>query len=75
MTHVLPPTCDADRLQAELQFLPKVDRDDAVQESWLAYLAGLDPVRALKGFARRERRWRQRNVLSGQVDPTAVAYA
>jgi len=68
MTHVLPPTCDAGRLQAELQCLPKADRDDAVQESWLAYLAGLDPVRALKGFARRERRWRRRNVFLNRPD-------
>jgi len=68
MTRALPPTCDADRLEAELQFLPMADRDDAVQESWLAYLAGLDPIRALKGFARRERRWRRRNVLLNRPD-------
>jgi len=74
MTHALPLTRDADCLEVEPQFLSKAAHDDAVQEWWLAYLAGLDPVRALKGFARRERRWHQRNVLGGQVNPTAVAY-
>jgi len=74
MRHIPPPIRDLGRFLAELQFVPQEDRADAVQESWLAFLTGGDPVGAMNSFARRERRWRQRNVLCGQVNPTAVAY-
>ncbi len=38
MNHVLPPSDDPGRLVIELRFVPVLDREDAVQEAWLAHL-------------------------------------
>ena len=68
MRHIPPPIRDLGRFLAELQFVPEEDRADAIQESWLAYLAGGDVIRAVNAFARRECRWRRRNVLLNRPD-------
>jgi len=68
MRHIPPPIRDLGRFLAELQFVPDEDRADAVQESWLAFLRGGDVIRAVNSFARRERRWRRRNVLLNRPD-------
>ncbi|MBK9126288.1 MAG: hypothetical protein IPM13_00595 [Phycisphaerales bacterium] len=64
---MLPPVCPADRLGLELRLVPRADREDAVQEAWLAFLSGRDPARAVNTYARRERRLRQRMV--GAIRP------
>jgi DNA-directed RNA polymerase subunit E'/Rpb7 len=40
MTRLLPAVADAGRLRTELRFVRPEDRDDAVQEAWLAHLQG-----------------------------------
>ena len=62
MTRALPPICEPERLLAELGQVPSEAREDAVQESWVAYLAGRDPVRAVNSFAHRERRHERRSL-------------
>ena len=47
-------------LASQLAFIGDRDRDDAVQEAWLAHLQGRDPLRAIETFLRRERRHRER---------------
>lgn len=67
MNTTLPPVRSADRLGLELQLVPHTERDDAVQEAWLAFLSGNDPARAVNTFGRRERRLRR--LLVGDVAP------
>ncbi len=57
-----PPTCDAVRLEAELGLVPHADREEAVQEAWLAHLSGRSRARAVNTFANRERRHRTREI-------------
>jgi hypothetical protein len=57
---VLPPLREDRKLRLELRLVGGLDRDDAVQEAWLAHLEGRNPARAVNTFARRERRHRQR---------------
>jgi hypothetical protein len=64
MMQALPPTCDAGRLEAELGLVPHADREEAVQEAWLAHLSGRSPARAARTFARRERRHRRRETAA-----------
>ncbi|MCK6456381.1 MAG: hypothetical protein L6Q92_07605 [Phycisphaerae bacterium] len=59
---VLPPLRDHRRLALELRLVVWTDRDDAVQEAWLAHLEGRNTARAVNMNARRERRHRQRMV-------------
>lgn len=59
---VLPPLRDDRKLALELRLVVWTDRDDAVQEAWLAHLEGRNAARAVNTFARRERRHRQRMV-------------
>jgi hypothetical protein len=49
-----------------LSLVPSEAREDAVQESWVAYLAGRDPVRAVNSFAHRER-WHKRQSRYGAI--------
>ena len=67
METTLPPVRSADRLGLELQLVPRTDREDAVQEAWLAFLSGDDPARAVNTFGRRERRLRRLTV--GDIVP------
>ena len=60
MPSPLPQTDRPDRLKLELALCPSCDREDAVQEAWLAKLEGRSPARAVNTFAQRERRHRQR---------------
>ena len=60
MDATLPPVRDADRLVFELRLVPRTEREDAIQEAWVAFLAGNDPVRAVNTFIRRRRRARRR---------------
>ena len=62
MTRALPPICEPERFLAELGQVPGEAREDAVQKSWVAYLAGRDPVRAVNSFAHRERRHEQQSL-------------
>jgi hypothetical protein len=64
MSRALPPVSDSVRLKAELALVPTKDREDAAQESWVAFLDGRDPVRAVDTFVHREKRFRRQN-LSG----------
>jgi hypothetical protein len=57
---VLPPLREHRKLRLELRLVVWMDRDDAVQEAWLAHLEGRNAARAVNTFARRERRHRQR---------------
>lgn len=52
------------RLALELRLVVGPDREDAVQEAWVALLEGRDPARAVNTFARRERRYRRRALTS-----------
>jgi hypothetical protein len=56
----LPATRFAAELDIELRLCPAIDREDAVQEAWLAALEGRNPARAVNSCARRERRRRVR---------------
>ncbi|MCK6458132.1 MAG: hypothetical protein L6Q92_16580 [Phycisphaerae bacterium] len=58
----LPPLREDRRLALELRLVVGLDREDAVQEAWLALLEGRNPARAVNTFARRERRHRRRMV-------------
>jgi hypothetical protein len=62
MIALLPPLAGApaSKLRLELRLTPSIDRDDAVQEAWLAHLEGRSPARAVNTFAQRERRHRRR---------------
>jgi hypothetical protein len=55
----------AERLALELRLCPGVDREDALQEAWLAALEGRDPARAVNTYAQRERRHRRREPALG----------
>ncbi|MCL4199068.1 MAG: hypothetical protein KJZ69_16380 [Phycisphaerales bacterium] len=60
MDHALPPTDDDRRLRLELRFVPARDRDDALQEAWLAHLEGRPAATAVNTYTKRQRRWRKR---------------
>ncbi len=60
MDATLPPVRDADRLVLELRLVPRTEREDAMQEAWVAFLSGNDPARAVNTFNRRRRRLRRR---------------
>jgi hypothetical protein len=51
MNHVLPPLDEPARLVIELRFVPAPDRDDAVQEAWLAHLEGRPVSTAVNTYA------------------------
>jgi hypothetical protein len=65
MPSPLPLTDDPAKLRLELKLCPACDREDAMQEAWLASLEGRRPHRAVNTFAQRERRYRQRVRASG----------
>ncbi len=58
---------DSGPLLTELRFVNPKDREDAVQEAWLAHLEGRNPARAVATFAQRLRRERQRTIVSSPV--------
>lgn len=64
LTADLPDTPLAAKLALELRLCPGIDREDAVQEAWLAALEGRNPARAVNTFAQRERRHRRRENAS-----------
>jgi hypothetical protein len=57
---VLPSRRDDRKLTLELRLVATWDKEDALQEAWLAHLEGRNPARAVNTFARRERRHRRR---------------
>ncbi|MFM1881648.1 MAG: hypothetical protein RJA05_57 [Planctomycetota bacterium] len=61
----LPNTPLAAKLALELRLCPGIDREDALQEAWLAALEGRNPARAVNTFAQRERRHRRREAALG----------
>lgn len=63
----LPTLPDSGPLLTELRFVNPKDRDDAVQEAWVAHLQGRDPARAVATFAQRMRRDRRRTLVSSAV--------
>jgi hypothetical protein len=65
LTADLPDTPLAAKLALELRLCPGLDREDAVQEAWLAALEGRNPARAVNTFAQRERRHRRREAALG----------
>jgi hypothetical protein len=62
-----PPTPAPHKLDLELKLCPVGDREDAVQEAWLATLEGRDPARAVNTYAQRQRRYRRRERASGDT--------
>jgi len=62
---VRPPAPRPDKLDLELRLCPARDREDAMQEAWLAALEGRNPARAVNTFAQRERRHRRREAALG----------
>jgi len=80
MATTLPATPRPDKLKLELALCPSCDREDAMQEAWLASLEGRNAARAVNTFSQRERRHRQRMKTMGvdfpwvgQIDPEAEA--
>ena len=71
MAMQLPTLPDSGPLLTELRFVSPMDRDDAIQEAWLAYLEGRDPARPVATFAQRLRRARQRTLVSSRVTELA----
>lgn len=71
MATPLPTTTRSDKLKLELALCPSCDREDAVQEAWLAAIEGRNPARAVNTFAQRERRHRQRVKTFGVGFPWA----
>lgn len=67
MTMQLPTLPDSKPLRLELKFVNPQDREDAVQEAWLAHLEGRNPARAIATFAQRLRRHRQRTVVNCEL--------
>jgi len=67
MSTAVPPSQQPGRVALELRFVRGADRDDAVQEAWLAHLEGRDPAKAVSAFRHRERRRRLRLVVSGDL--------
>lgn len=65
MSSILPPVTDDRKLALELRLVMAPDREDAIQEAWLAHLEGRNPVRAINTYARRERRYRRRMWMHG----------
>jgi hypothetical protein len=58
----LPPIKNAEKLAREIELVCEQDRDDAIQEAWLAHAEGRDPIQAVKTYAVREYRLRERRV-------------
>jgi hypothetical protein len=73
MTHSFPPSQTPDRLALELRFVHAEDREDAVQEAWLAHLEGRDPAKAVSAFRHRLRRRRIREVVSSDLVTGALS--
>jgi hypothetical protein len=67
MEYNLPPVSDINKLHAELALVSRKDREDAMQESWVAHLSGEDAIQAVKTYAVREMRYRKRNRNHGMV--------
>ena len=67
MTRQLPPTADQSHLSRELQLVRTPDKDDALQEAWVAHLEGRNPARAVSTFAQRELRRRHREVAMSNL--------
>lgn len=67
MTMPLPTLPNGAALLSELRFVNPQDREDAIQEAWLAHLEGRNPARAVATFAQRLRRQRQRTVMSCEL--------
>lgn len=65
MSSALPPVMDDRKLTLELRLVMAPDKEDALQEAWLAHLEGRNPTRAVNTYARRERRYRRRMWMLG----------
>lgn len=73
MNDAIPPTRAPDRVALELRFVRVEDRDDAMQEAWLAHLEGRDPAKAVSAFRHRVRRRRLREVVNGDLVTGALS--
>lgn len=60
MSSVLPPVTDDRKLALELRLVMAPDKEDALQEAWVAHLEGRNSARAVNTYAQRERRHRRR---------------
>jgi hypothetical protein len=65
----LPPTLDGGTLVR----IPLPHLEDAVQEAWVAHLAGEDPNLAIWSYLERLRRVERRCVCFSQLDPKELA--
>ena len=62
---VRPSAPRPEKLDLELRLCPAHDREDALQEAWLAALEGRNPARAVNTYSQRERRHRRRETAIG----------
>lgn len=65
MTTVSPDIAPTAELERELRFLNGMEREDAVQEAWVALLEGESAMDAVSRYRHRERRRRTREVTIG----------
>ncbi len=57
---LLPPNVP----QSAIERCRPQDRDDAIQEAWVAYLDGKNPMLAINRFRKREAMYRQKIVTN-----------
>lgn len=65
MTTVFPDIEASPDLERELRFVSGPEREDAVQEAWLAHLEGESATNAVSRYRHQERRRRTREVNIG----------
>ncbi len=67
MGRILPTTSNRKKIETELRFVRSADRNDAIQEAWVAHLEGRNPARAVATYAQRIRRERTRTQTSSRL--------
>jgi len=74
MAIALLPPCNFKRAWRLIRRTHPSDKEDAMQEAWLAHLQGDDPCRGIDRFRDKERRRQKRraSILSGRYGEFAV---
>ncbi len=57
---MLPPNCP----KSALSRVKPQDRDDAIQEAWVAYLEGKNPAKAIEKYRKAEAYYHQKMVTN-----------
>jgi len=55
----------------DFRYIPSRFREEAIQEAWVAYLQGHNPLRRVWAFVKLQRRRRFRQVCGSQLRPQA----